>query len=228
MLADLGVPDPRLAPIVRRAHHWFGLGRTDAPIVGGRPPLGRELRGRACLTYVSRLLGLVSYPIYVYLSGDGVRFVPAIDTEAFPPTTRAGPVHMGSETRRATGIRPATAPKMSGHGERWRGFVNALTADHTTARALAVADSRVLVRTLFLGSAVRLGLFDLLEAPRDLDVIAAGLGATRGIGSRRGLPWESSSVSWEHRSGATRSAAVGPERWPRAILCCARALPLCA
>jgi len=68
---------------------------------------------------------------------------------------------------------------MSGRGERWRGFVNALTADHTTARALAVADSRVLVRALFLGSAVRLGLFDLLEVPRDLDVIAAGLGATR-------------------------------------------------
>ena len=68
---------------------------------------------------------------------------------------------------------------MSGRGERWRGFVNALTADHTTARALAIADSRVLVRALFLGSAVRLGLFDLLEVPCDLDGIAAGLRATR-------------------------------------------------
>ena len=67
---------------------------------------------------------------------------------------------------------------MSGRGERWRGFFNALTAGHTTARALAVSDSRALVRALFLGSAVRLGLFDLLEVPRDLDVIAAGLGAT--------------------------------------------------
>ena len=68
---------------------------------------------------------------------------------------------------------------MSGRGERWRGFFNALSADHTTARALAVADSRILVRALFLGSAVQLGLFDLLEVPRDLDVIAAELGVTR-------------------------------------------------
>jgi 4-hydroxy-2,2'-bipyrrole-5-carbaldehyde O-methyltransferase len=68
---------------------------------------------------------------------------------------------------------------MSGGGARWRGVVNVLTADHRTARALAVADSRVLVRALFLGSAVRVGLFDLLEVPRDLDVIAAGMGATR-------------------------------------------------
>jgi 4-hydroxy-2,2'-bipyrrole-5-carbaldehyde O-methyltransferase len=68
---------------------------------------------------------------------------------------------------------------MSGRGERWRGLVNALTVDNTMARALAIADSRVLVRALFLGSAVRLGLFDLLEEPGDLDVIAAGLAATR-------------------------------------------------
>ena len=107
VLADLGLPDPRLAPIVRRAHHWFGLGRTDAPIVGERPPLGRELRG-AHASPLLRLLGLASYPIYVYLSGDGVRFVPAIDTEAFPPTTRAGPVTwaMRLAAQRAFGLRP--------------------------------------------------------------------------------------------------------------------------
>ena len=68
---------------------------------------------------------------------------------------------------------------MNGRGERWRGVVNALTTDRTMARVLAVSDSRALVRALFLGSAVRLGLFDLLEVPRDLDVIAAGLGARR-------------------------------------------------
>ena len=68
---------------------------------------------------------------------------------------------------------------MTGRGERWRGLVNALTVDNKMARALAIADSRAVVRALFLGSAVRLGLIDLLEEPRDLDAIAAGLGATR-------------------------------------------------
>jgi hypothetical protein len=107
VLADLGVLDPRLAPIVRRAHHWFGLDRRDGRIVGERPPLGRELRG-AHASPVLRLLGLVSYPIYVYLSGDGVRFVPAMDTEAFPPTTRTGPVTwaMRLAAQRAFGLRP--------------------------------------------------------------------------------------------------------------------------
>ena len=34
VLADLGIGDPRRAPIVRRAHHWFGL-PLSTPVVDG-------------------------------------------------------------------------------------------------------------------------------------------------------------------------------------------------
>ena len=40
-----GCADPRLAPIVRQAYHWFGLSRADIPVDGDRPRLGDELRG---------------------------------------------------------------------------------------------------------------------------------------------------------------------------------------
>ena len=89
VLADLGVVDPRHAPIVRRAHHWFGIDRLDPPVDGARPPLSRRLRGVHASAPL-RALGTVSYPIYVYLSHRGELFVPAMDTIAFPPSPLAG------------------------------------------------------------------------------------------------------------------------------------------
>ncbi len=89
VLADLGITDPRRAPIVRRAYHWFGLPVAAVEVDGRRPPLGAELRG-AHTSATLRALGAVSYPVYVYLSNSGDLFVPAMDTEAFPPTQRAG------------------------------------------------------------------------------------------------------------------------------------------
>jgi len=107
VLADLGVADPRQAPIVRRAHHWFGLDPLTVPVDGERPDLGAELRG-AHASPLLRVLGTVSYPVYVYLSRDGELFVPPLDRRAFPPSQPVGvltrAVRWGAQ--RAFGIRP--------------------------------------------------------------------------------------------------------------------------
>jgi Domain of unknown function (DUF362) len=111
VLADLGVADPRRAPIVRRAHHWFGLDPLEVRVDGTRPDLRDELRG-AHASPVLRALGAVSYPVYVYLSRDGELFVPPLDQRAFPPVQPVGAftraVRWGAQ--RAFGIRPPDAP----------------------------------------------------------------------------------------------------------------------
>jgi uncharacterized protein (DUF362 family) len=84
VLGDLGVRDPRLAPIVRQVYHWFGLNPADVPVDGDRPDLGRKLRG-AHASRSLRVLGALSYPVYVYLSDHGEVFVPALDVASFPP-----------------------------------------------------------------------------------------------------------------------------------------------
>jgi uncharacterized protein (DUF362 family) len=107
VIRDLGVADPRQAPIVRKAHHWFGVPLRAPTVDGDRPQLRRELRG-AHASPLLRALGTVSYPIYVYLSNDGEMFVPAFDTSAFPPSQPVGPITRG--VRRAAqlafGLRP--------------------------------------------------------------------------------------------------------------------------
>jgi uncharacterized protein (DUF362 family) len=106
VLADLGVPDARRAPIVAQAYHWFGLEPGPVAVDGARPPLGAQLRG-AHSSALLRGLGTMSYPIYMYLSNRGELFVPAMDTAAFPPTARAGDVTRGVRwlSQRAFGLR---------------------------------------------------------------------------------------------------------------------------
>ncbi len=87
VLADLGIDDPRRAPIFRRADHWFGLRPGMVEVDGDRPDLHAELRG-AHASGVLRMLGTASYPIYMALSNNGELFVPAMDTSAFPPAGR--------------------------------------------------------------------------------------------------------------------------------------------
>ena len=91
VLADLGVDDPRRAPIVRMACHWFGVTAAPGLVDGARPDLRHELRGPHA-SRTLRALGTASYPIYMYLSGDGTVFVPAVDTAAFPRRDRPGAV----------------------------------------------------------------------------------------------------------------------------------------
>jgi hypothetical protein len=99
-----------LAPIVRRAHHWFGLPVQALVVDGERPALHAELRG-AHASAPLRVLGTMSYPIYVYLSNRGELFVPAMDVTAFPPTVAAGAVTRAIRwgSQRAFGLRPAAA-----------------------------------------------------------------------------------------------------------------------
>jgi uncharacterized protein (DUF362 family) len=106
VLGDLGVGDPRLAPIVRQVYHWFGLSPADIPVDGNRPQLGQELRG-AHRSRLLRGLGAISYPVYVYLSDHGELFVPAFDAAAFPPRRPIAPAVglVQKAAQRAFGIR---------------------------------------------------------------------------------------------------------------------------
>jgi uncharacterized protein (DUF362 family) len=89
VLGDLGVTDPRRAPIVRTVYHWFGLAPGLPPVSGQRAQLGTELRG-AHASKLWRAIGLISGPVYEYLSNGGRVFVPAMDQAAFPALRPAG------------------------------------------------------------------------------------------------------------------------------------------
>ncbi len=106
VLADLGVRNSRLAPIVRQVYHWFGMSQAHIPVDGVRPRLGEQLRG-AHASRLLRSLGVVAYPVYVYLSDHGELFVPAIDTTSFPALHPIGMVEgfVQKATQRAFGIR---------------------------------------------------------------------------------------------------------------------------
>jgi hypothetical protein len=111
VLADMGVADPRRAPIVAQAYHWFGLEPAPLTVDGAGPPLRERLRG-AHSSPVLRGLGTISYPIYMYLSNRGELFVPAMDTAAFPPLQPSGPVTRSVRwlSQRAFGLRPPGPP----------------------------------------------------------------------------------------------------------------------
>jgi uncharacterized protein (DUF362 family) len=91
VLGDLGVDNPRLAPVVGQVYHWFGLSPSTVPVDGRRPRLGQELRG-AHASKLLRGLGALAYPVYVYLSDHGELFVPAFDESAFPARRPIGPI----------------------------------------------------------------------------------------------------------------------------------------
>jgi SAM-dependent methyltransferase len=59
------------------------------------------------------------------------------------------------------------------------GLLRTARAGHAPARALAIADSRSLVRSLFLASAIRTGLLDALAGGASFAEIAARVGCTR-------------------------------------------------
>ncbi len=109
VLADLGVTDPRRAPIVRLVYHWFGFEPAPFPVDAGdgqRPRLGEELRGAHASRALSAL-GALGYPVYVYLSNGGERFVPAFDPVAFPPLRPVPPATRAARwaAQQAFGIR---------------------------------------------------------------------------------------------------------------------------
>ncbi len=84
----LGVNDPEDSALLRAASHWFGgwpqdvqVVGTDEPVKGWRGPQANDFRA---------LLSLMAMPVYVWGSGRGSLFVPAMDTAAFPEKKPAG------------------------------------------------------------------------------------------------------------------------------------------
>jgi uncharacterized protein (DUF362 family) len=106
-LSDMGVPDPDRVPLVRRARHWFGREVRPGSVHGGVGPIAADLRLPAGFG-VRRAVAWLAAPIYVYASRSGEVFVPAMDTEAFPPLRRArfGTRLVRWATQRAFGLRP--------------------------------------------------------------------------------------------------------------------------
>ncbi len=96
----VGVTDPAASGLLRAAGHWFGgwpagveVVGTDARIAGWRGPQATDLRA---------LLSLLALPVYVWGSGRGSLFMPAMDEAAFPPKRAAGPVvRLGRRVTRA-------------------------------------------------------------------------------------------------------------------------------
>ena len=68
---------------------------------------------------------------------------------------------------------------MGRRGVQLGGLLRTARAGHAPARALAIADSRALVRSLFLASAIRTGLLDVLADGATFAELAAGIGCTR-------------------------------------------------
>jgi uncharacterized protein (DUF362 family) len=110
VLHDMGLEDARQSPIIRMAYYWFGLSPTTIPVDGSRPDLRHALRG-AHASLPLRALGMMSDPVYVYLSSAGQLFVPAIDEISFPPLGPIGPVRRAVQwaSQQAFGIRAPTA-----------------------------------------------------------------------------------------------------------------------
>jgi uncharacterized protein (DUF362 family) len=111
VLADMGIVDPRRAPVLRRVYQWSGLAPAAVVVDGKRPDLHAELRGPHA-SRAWRALGALSGLVYEYLSDSGKIFVPAIDEVAFPPLTPVAPIVRALQwaTQRAFGLRaPAAA-----------------------------------------------------------------------------------------------------------------------
>ncbi|HWC39045.1 MAG TPA: DUF362 domain-containing protein, partial [Acidimicrobiales bacterium] len=106
VLRDMGVPDPLLSPMVRMATYWFDAPEDPPVVVGDGGPIA-GFRHPYCDGF-STALSAAAYPVYVYGSGAGRLFVPAMDERVFPPLARAGPLVAG--VRRAAqlafGLRP--------------------------------------------------------------------------------------------------------------------------
>jgi len=107
VLADMGLADPTQVPIIRRAMQWFGREATAPARTGTGGPLGAGFRhpwsGPGWKSFAR-----LTYPVYVYLSGEGRLFVPAMDTTAFPPVGRDGPGVrlLRRAAQRSLGLRP--------------------------------------------------------------------------------------------------------------------------
>jgi hypothetical protein len=84
----LGVRDPGDSSLLTAANHWFGGWSARVEVAGCDEPV-RDWRG----PYSNELWAMMSFfalAMYVFGSGRGVRFVPEMDEEAFPPIAPEG------------------------------------------------------------------------------------------------------------------------------------------
>jgi hypothetical protein len=79
----IGIRNPRESSLLDAAQHWFGgwsenieIIGTDEAIAGWRGPYSNELWA---------MMSFFALPMYVFGSGRGLRFVPEMDAEVFPP-----------------------------------------------------------------------------------------------------------------------------------------------
>ena len=114
-----------------------------------------------------------------------------------------------------------------------RGVLRTARAGHAPARALAIADSRALVRSLFLASAVRTGLLDILHeggaarGGRSFAEIAAQAGCPRLERLQAWLDVGTELGEISQRGAGTGCAAAARARSPPVTRCCARTTGRC-
>jgi uncharacterized protein (DUF362 family) len=121
VLADLGIDDPRAAPSIRTACHWFGVD-PGPPVVEGAPgPFAARLRLPASTAW-SRLVARLGTPVYTYASRRGELFVPAMDVVAFPPAPTPSLVTRAVRraVQRAFGLHPSSRRVRRRRGTRRR------------------------------------------------------------------------------------------------------------
>ena len=106
VFADMGFPNPRASEFIRQADQWFGATAQPTSVVG-EPGLLENFRApQKSIWY--RFISATAAPIYFHLSGRGNLFVPAMDTDAFPPLTPPSlPVQaVRSAAQRLFGLHP--------------------------------------------------------------------------------------------------------------------------
>jgi hypothetical protein len=86
----LGVADPEVSPLLRAVCHWFGGWPRGVKVIGKDLPV-RGWRGPQSNDFWA-LLGLLAMPVYVWGSGRGSLFMPAMDERAFPPLHPTAPL----------------------------------------------------------------------------------------------------------------------------------------
>lgn len=90
VFADMGFTEPKAAAFVRLADQWFGASSKPGQVVGEPGPLEGFRAPQGSLWF--RFVSAAAAPIYFHLSGRGRWFVPAMDTDAFPPIDNPGPI----------------------------------------------------------------------------------------------------------------------------------------
>ena len=78
----MGLPDPLETELLGAACRWFGDPSPHIEVIGGDSLIPRFKSPYK--SAFSRLLSMVSYPVYALLSGRGAAFVPSMDPAAFP------------------------------------------------------------------------------------------------------------------------------------------------